>query len=157
MSDPSCRIAPMDWVHLSQILIIEEKSFPNPWSREGFSYELNRDFSYPEVALGPSDEVRGYCVRWQIDCRAQIQNIAVAPEHRREGIASQLLRSAVSGAKRAGAHAVHLEVRASNLAAQRLYEEEGFELETRRRDHYTQPREDALLLRLKLTPSVVHD
>ena len=98
-NDPRIRIAPMRWVHLSQVLGIEGRSFPNPWPREGFAYELNRDFSYPEVALDPDGRVVGYCVSWLLFERAQIQNIAVHPEARRRGVARELLRSAMRRAR----------------------------------------------------------
>ena len=86
---------------------------------------------------------------------AQILNLSVVPDARREGIGRTLLRRLVEAAARAGAEQCFLEVRVSNAPALALYAAEGFEPVARREDYYpptsTTPREDALVLRRDLT------
>jgi len=83
---------------------------------------------------------------------AELRNMAVDPAHQREGLGRELL---AEGQKRLLAHGVrriYLEVRASNLSAQRLYYSAGFCLRSRRKDYYSDPREDGLVLSLELFP-----
>lgn len=77
---------------------------------------------------------------WELD------NILVAPEHRRKGIADALLRDLLSRAD-----TIHLEVRASNAPARRLYEKHGFRHTGTRRRYYSDPVEDAILY-TRVTP-----
>jgi ribosomal-protein-alanine acetyltransferase len=76
----------------------------------------------------------------------QIDNIAVRAEFRRLGVGSALLKNAMSAAAALGAVSAVLEVRASNLAARKLYENHGFSLLNVRRAYYCEPPEDALTL-----------
>ena len=79
-----------------------------------------------------------------------LDNIAVAPEHRRRGVAEALL-SALEAMGRARALSfITLEVRASNQAAVALYEKHGFARVGRRTNYYEKPREDAILMTLVL-------
>lgn len=80
----------------------------------------------------------------------EIENVVVQPEWRRRGIASELLRELLARARQASAAAVLLEVRESNIAAQQLYARLGFSECGRRRGYYSDPVEDALLLRLEI-------
>lgn len=81
----------------------------------------------------------------------EIENVVVAKELLRRGVASQLLSELMQRAKSAFAAALLLEVRESNLPARRLYEKHGFVEEGRRRGYYQDPKEDALLYGLRLT------
>jgi ribosomal-protein-alanine N-acetyltransferase len=80
----------------------------------------------------------------------EIENIAVAPEFQRRGIADQLVRALIQRADSAGAASILLEVRKSNLPARRLYEKHEFREEGRRRAYYKDPVEDAVLYTLRL-------
>jgi [ribosomal protein S18]-alanine N-acetyltransferase len=77
----------------------------------------------------------------------EIENVVVAREHRRLGIATKLIRELLTQAHVGGATSVLLEVRESNLAARRLYEKLGFSEQGRRGNYYHEPTEDAVLLR----------
>jgi ribosomal-protein-alanine N-acetyltransferase len=85
---------------------------------------------------------------------AQILNLSVVPDARRQGLGRALLRRLVDVAVRSGAEQCFLEVRVSNLAALELYAKEGFGAVGRRHDYYpataATPREDALVLRREL-------
>ena len=80
----------------------------------------------------------------------EIENVVVAGENRRCGIATELIRELLTRAHVGGATSVLLEVRESNLAARRLYERLGFSQQGRRRNYYREPKEDALLLRISI-------
>lgn len=75
----------------------------------------------------------------------EVENVVVAPEFLRRGIASELLRELIRRAKADAASAIFLEVRESNLPARRLYEKHGFGEQGRRRAYYKDPLEDAVL------------
>ena len=81
----------------------------------------------------------------------ELENIVVSAEHRRQGVASRLLEGVVARARADEGSAVLLEVRASNVAARRLYEMLGFQQDGYRRAYYRNPREDAFLFRLPVT------
>jgi len=80
----------------------------------------------------------------------EIENVVVAREHHRLGIATRLIREMLLRAHGGGATSVLLEVRESNLAARRLYEKLGFSEQGRRSNYYRDPSEDALLLQISL-------
>jgi ribosomal-protein-alanine N-acetyltransferase len=142
-------IEPMRLEDLTEVVAIEKATFPNPWPRESFKYEIEKNpFSYPTVARTKGNdgaEVAGYCVKWVVFDYMHIQNIAVHPEHQRRGLGRFLLEEALMRGKRLGAKFVQLEVRESNLAAQRLYISMGFRKVGKRKRYYSNPREDALL------------
>lgn len=86
---------------------------------------------------------------------AQILNLSVVPDARREGLGRALLRRFIDDARRLGAEQIFLEVRVSNVAAIALYKSEGFAAVGRRECYYpplgeTQVREDALVMRRSL-------
>jgi ribosomal-protein-alanine N-acetyltransferase len=142
-------IEPMQMEDLAEILAIEQATFPHPWPRESFVYEIEKNpFSYPTVARAKETEraeIAGYCVKWVVFDLMHIQNIAVHPEHQRQGLGRYLLEEALVRGKRLGAKSVLLEVRESNLAAQRLYDSMGFRKVGKRKRYYSHPREDALI------------
>ena len=82
----------------------------------------------------------------------EIENVVVAPEFLRRGIASELLLELVRRAKAEAASAIFLEVRESNLPARRLYEKHSFRKHGRRQSYYRDPLEDAILYMLRLAP-----
>jgi len=75
----------------------------------------------------------------------EIENVVVAPEFLRQGIADRLMHALIQTAERGAASKILLEVRDSNLPARRLYEKHGFHAAGRRRNYYTNPPEDAIL------------
>ena len=131
--------------HLDAVLDIEKKCFSLPWSKQSFSDELRAKESYFIVAL-EGETVLGFCIIRVFDGEAELYNIAVAPEYRRQYIAEDMLREAMSYAKNNDASAVYLEVRKSNTAAQSLYKKVGFNDIGTRRDYYDFPTEDAVLM-----------
>jgi len=80
----------------------------------------------------------------------EVENVVVAGEYRRQGIATNLIQELVRRARTSGATSVLLEVRESNLAARRLYEKLGFSERGRRSNYYPNPPEDGLLLHISV-------
>jgi len=142
----------MELRDLSDVLAIENISFPNPWHETTFRGEIQNDgLSYPLVVIHRAlDKVIGYIVYWKIREEVQINNIAVHPDFKRMGIGEVVLREVIEEALGEGAHYVSLEVRPSNTAARRLYAKLGFEFIGIRRHYYSNPDEDAIVLGLGL-------
>ena len=87
---------------------------------------------------------------WLVIDQAHINNLAVRPELRGRGLGTQLLESILVEARHLGATSLTLEVRRSNTAAQRLYSKAGFFEHSVRKNYYTQPVEDAIVLLRKI-------
>jgi [ribosomal protein S18]-alanine N-acetyltransferase len=88
-------------------------------------------------------------LRADMAAEAEIENLAVAPQARRSGFGLALCKAALKACETAGVQTVTLEVRAGNRAALGLYAQFGFEQTGHRADYYTNPTEDAVLLRYK--------
>lgn len=131
---------------LEAVLRIEAVSFAEPWTREMFQQELTPGISLTLVARFGEDELAGYLCGLIVEAEFHIDNIAVDPRVRRQGVGKKLLLSALVEAASLGARAAWLEVRASNLTAQGLYRHFGFAVVGRRRRYYTGPVEDALIM-----------
>jgi [ribosomal protein S18]-alanine N-acetyltransferase len=132
---------------LSAIEEIERISYPTPWSRSMFAGELTKPSS---ICLGAFDGETGALLGYLIISRYvdawHVMNVAVAPEHRRRGIASSLLERLFELTGADGRRGYTLEVRVSNTSAIKLYERAGFRARGVRRGYYTDNREDALIM-----------
>ena len=132
---------------LNEVEEIERTSYPTPWSRSMFAGELAKPSS---ICLGAvdaeSDELVGYLIISRYVDARHVMNIAVAPEYRRKGIARRLMERLFEVTARDARRGYTLEVRVSNEAAIRLYEELGFRARGVRRGYYTDNREDALIM-----------
>jgi ribosomal-protein-alanine N-acetyltransferase len=132
---------------LGAIEEIERTSYPTPWSRSMFAGELAKPSS---ICLGAVDvekeEIVGYLIISRYVDAWHVMNIAVAPEYRRRGIARSLMERLFEVTARDARRGYTLEVRVSNEAAIRLYEELGFKTRGIRRGYYTDNREDALIM-----------
>ena len=132
---------------LDAVLAIEEASFTSPWTREMYLAEFeNVGVSYCYLARDESRQVLGFCSFWRVLDELHINNLAVAPVHRRRGIGATLLGVVLAEGARLGARRATLEVRRSNDVARYLYERLGFAAAGVRRAYYTNPIEDALVL-----------
>lgn len=134
---------------LDRVLDIEQVSFPSPWSRTAFENELHKPISLFLVAQ-VGEDVAGYIIAYHYAESSHIVNIAVAPEYRRHGIGRRLLERAIEEARMDNLDFVFLEVRASSLPAQRLYESMGFRPIKRLPNYYSRELEDAIVYRLDL-------
>lgn len=129
------------------ILALDALCFHRPWTRADYERELAdpaRCFLY--AARDDGGQLVAYCSFWRIFDEAHVNNFAVHPAWRRQGLGRRLLAHVLAAADAMGAPRATLEVRASNLAAIALYESGGFVRGGRRSDYYTHPVEDALIL-----------
>ena len=134
---------------LVEILEIERDSFPTPWSPGLFRSEMANSIS--RILVGKTVQaqgtaVAGYVVFWRVADEIHLHNIAVRRDLRKCGIASRLLSKVIRDCLQEGGRFVTLEVRRSNLPAQKLYESFGFSVRGVRRGYYTDTGEDALIM-----------
>lgn len=137
--------------HLEQIMEIERKSFPTPWTRNMFLYELSSPISFNFVATIPAEEgelVVGYIIFWMVKGEVHILNLATHTSFRRLGIAHALLLFSLDFSYRKGGIVYHLEVRKGNRAALNLYKKAGFVSWGIRKRYYADTGEDAIIMRL---------
>jgi ribosomal-protein-alanine N-acetyltransferase len=128
------------------IMEIEVASFSIPWKEEAFYNELlSNHFSYYLVATY-EDRVIGYCGVWIIIDEAHITNVAVHPNFRGQKVGESLLTQMMALSLSYGATKMTLEVRVSNIHAQKLYEKLGFVKKGLRKGYYTDNHEDAIVM-----------
>lgn len=134
---------------LDEVLAIEEASFNNPTTREWYERERERpDICHIYLVRTPEAPVAGFCAFWRVADEIHVNNLAVRPELRGRGLGRALVDGVIRAAAHLGALSATLEVRRSNIAALRLYQGAGFQQAGVRPGYYTQPVEDALVLRL---------
>jgi ribosomal-protein-alanine N-acetyltransferase len=140
-------IEPLRRRHVSQVLAIERASYPRPWTTTVFHDELDQVGTghrhYLVAKLGRA--VVGYAGLMFAADEAHVTNVAVHPDHRRRGIATQLLLELADVAIRRGCVAWTLEVRASSTGAQALYRAFGFAPAGVRAKYYENT-EDAIVM-----------
>jgi ribosomal-protein-alanine N-acetyltransferase len=150
------RVARMTEHDLLEVVEIEESSGLSRWGWEAYHDELlNGHDGLMLVALRDltrdahdgNTRLAGFIASRLIVDELHINNVAVRPLHRRQGIGSALLREVLGESKRYGARTALLEVRASNQTAQLLYRQHGFYPAGRRAGYYSAPSEDALVMR----------
>ena len=130
---------------LDQVMEIEDKVFPDPWTKEGFfTFLIRKDSMF--LVVEEKGKIIGYLGSLMVLDESDILNIAVTPERQKEGIGRFMLESLFRLSYGCGIRFVHLEVRESNETAIRLYERCGFQRDGLRKDYYTEPRENAVLM-----------
>ena len=142
-------IEKMQLQHIAQVLEIEQDCFSEPWTYNGFYNEIYNGQSYFVVATVGND-VAGYAGMYCVFGDCFVTNIAVKKNYRRAGVGKSLLQSLFSYAENQKANFISLEVRASNDAAKALYKKFGFKEVGTRKNFYTKPIEDAIIMNLYL-------
>ena len=120
--------------------------FHDPWSINSISSELNNPLSTWLVAI-EDGVVCGYVGSQSVLDGADMMNIAVHPDYRKQGIAYNLVDKLIGLLKAKNVISLSLEVRVSNENAISLYHKMGFEVIGRRPGYYRNPREDAYIMR----------
>lgn len=136
----------MSEAHVAQVAALEKLCFSDPWSENSVASELKNELSLWLVALD-GERVVGYIGSQSVLGESDMMNVAVHPDHRRQGIAEKLVLELATALKARGNHCLSLEVRASNEPAKSLYEKLGFIQVGRRPNYYRNPKEDACILR----------
>lgn len=137
------RVRRLAYSDLPAVIAIERRSFPTPWSLAMFVLELSKPAGIC-LAAQRGEELLGYVVCSRYDQVWHLMNIAVSPDHRRAGVAGQLLRRLFVEA--GGVLPFTLEVRVSNRGAIEMYERHGFRSAGIRPRYYHDNGEDALIM-----------
>jgi ribosomal-protein-alanine N-acetyltransferase len=122
---------------------LDKLCFAVPWSEKSFLEEAENSLAKYFVAK-IEDEIVGYGGIWLVSGEGQITNIAVHPDMRKKGIASGILKELITSA--ADCAQIFLEVRESNSAAIGLYEKHGYISQGQRKNFYSSPTENALIM-----------
>ena len=142
-------IVPATEDDIPQILEIEREAISPPWTHGTLLSEIYRDDSYFALAA-LNEEILGFIiVRSMVDCGELLQ-IAVEKSKRRRGVADLLMHAVHDYAKKNALNPVFLEVRKSNAAAISLYTKHGYLLVRQRKDYYTEPVEDAMVMSVQI-------
>lgn len=139
-------IVRMNEAHIAQIEELERCCFSDPWSRAMLEPELSNPLSLWLVSLC-DDQVIGYVGSQSVLDGADMMNIAVHPQYRKQGTAQRLILELISLLQDRGVKSLALEVRASNEPAICLYQKLGFVQVGCRPGYYRNPKEDAFILR----------
>ncbi len=140
-------VVPMEERHLDTLAEIEKACFHAPWSADMLREELGKGIF---LVAEQDGAVAGYVGCQTVLDEGYITNVAVSPDCRRQGICRALIAELTERAKRAGLAFVTLEARESNAPAITLYEGAGFRRVGVRKNFYTAPAEDAVLMTLFL-------
>ena len=131
--------------HTELLAELEKLCFARPWSRRALEDELQNPNAYFVTAVD-GDSVLGYGGMHFSCGECYIDNIAVFGHHRRKGVGTAVVEALTEEARRGGGEFISLEVRPSNIPAVKLYTGLGFAEEGRRKNFYSAPAEDALIL-----------
>lgn len=143
-------ISPMNDENVEGVAVLEKENFSDGWSLNSLKEELNNPNAvYFVMKDENSSEVvaaAGMIVSFDI---ADIMNVSVKKEYRRNALGSRLIERLIEEGRKIGVKEFVLEVRENNEAARKLYEKEGFVFEGIRPDFYSNPKENAALYRYK--------
>ncbi|MDF2485512.1 MAG: hypothetical protein K0R46_1680 [Herbinix sp.] len=138
-------IRKMTEADLEQVCAIENETFSDPWSEADFRNSLlddKNDYLVVEI----DNKVAAYCGFWGIVGEGDIFNVAVKKEYRRQHIGEAMLKALIEKGVARGITSYTLEVRISNEPAVQLYESLGFLRTGIRKDFYSKPKEDAVIM-----------
>lgn len=139
-------IVDMNLSHVDGMVELENATFHLPWTRADFEREVNENkMAVYKVAISDG-RVVGYAGMWHIVNEGHITNIAVLEDYRKQGIGDMLLEALFDVATEREMIGITLEVKISNLAAQRLYTKKGFRPEGFRKKYYQDTGEDAVIM-----------
>mgnify|MGYP001465255400 FL=1 len=143
-------IRKMEIDDIPQVVEVEKSSFPTPWSTDIFYQEIiENQFSHYYV-MEYGEKIIGYVGMWIVIDDAQITTIAISPEYRRKKLGEKLFGFSLQTALAMGAKVLSLEVRVSNIPAQKLYRKFGLMPGGIRKNYYTDNGEDAIVMWVNL-------
>ncbi len=146
MTDDALVVAMAGLAQVPALAMVEASAFDEPWSADTIRGLLADGLSRAWVATESGDAVATALVRI-VAGEGELLRIGVRPSHRRRGIGRRLIDAVKADVAGACPDGLHLEVRAANTAARRLYASAGFEQTGRRPGYYAVPPDDAILLR----------
>lgn len=143
---PEVTLVPMKRRHVRDVLTIERRVYPRPWSAALFFSEISQRKTRHYVVAVVRRQVAGYGGLMVHADEGHITTVAVDPDSQHGGIGTRLLLDLVTEARTRGARSLALEVRVANWPAQRLYAWFGFRPVGVRRNYYAETGEDALVM-----------
>ncbi len=147
MNDVDVQIRAMRRADLAAVVALELACGLSSWGVAGYEQELTNPAALLLTA-SLKQQFAGYFSGRVMADEFELLSLAIVPEFRRQGIARKLLKVGLHELQTRGIQRCFLEVRAANLAAQRLYQECGFTLIGRRRNYYHHPVDDAVVMAL---------
>ena len=144
MATTALEIRRLTYADLPQVIAIERRAFPTPWSLAMFVLELSKPSGICLAAMR-DNRLAGYLICSRYDRVWHIMNVAIDPDHRRQGMATALLNRLLERVGEDDARFT-LEVRRSNGGAIVLYERFGFKVAGLRRRYYQDNGEDAFVM-----------
>lgn len=139
------KLEKMTSAHIDGVCKIEEACFSHPWSRQSVESELANENSVFIVAV-EGEKVIGYIGMSVVIDEGYIFNVAVNADFRRKGVGTALINELVTYGKKNDLCFITLEVRESNQAAISLYSDFGFIKVGERKNYYSDPAENAILM-----------
>ena len=137
-------LEPMQVCHLTGVIDIESRVFSNPWQHGDFEAALKREDAYCRVVI-VNGHLLGYVVGFFINKEFHLADFSIHPDHQQKGFGQRVL-DLLCQELHDLARVVSLEVRMSNVAALALYKKNGFQTMAIRKNYYTHPQEDALVM-----------
>ena len=134
---------------LAAVADLEKEIFTDPWSENAIRESMQQAQTLLLSALEDGVLV-GYLIVYYVLEDGEIARIAVESDSRRKGVASRLLKELAFICADNGVNKLLLDVRESNESAKAFYEKKGFVLDGVRKNYYTNPTEDAILMSLEL-------
>ena len=147
--DTTFKIAPMKSTDLKAVMALEKAIFADAWPREAFLEHLEESGSGGLVVAIGSDII-GYACYQIAEDGVHLTNLAVAPEYRRKSVANGMLDHILGLARKQACDLIYLEVRLSNETALKFYRSAGFIEVDRVTDYYENPREDAVVMLVRV-------
>lgn len=140
----------MELKDVPQVLEVDRASFATPWTTDIFYHELMDNMHAYYYVVDMDGKIVGYAGMWIVIDEVQITNIAVSPDFRGRKIGEKLFHHMVLTAVGLGAVQLSLEVRVSNIVAQKMYRKFGLVPGGIRKNYYTDNQEDALVMWVNL-------
>jgi ribosomal-protein-alanine N-acetyltransferase len=140
------QIAPMTVHDVDDVQRVERASFPVPWPAYALRQEVESNRLARYLVIRAGGRIVGYAGLWLMVDEAHITTFAILPEWRRRGLGGRLMLEVMRLADEMGARVATLEVRLSNVAAQRMYQRFGFRPVGIRPRYYSDNAEDALIM-----------
>lgn len=145
----SCIIRQMQLADCAQVAAIDHACIANPWTVQDFEQAWHRSEQNYWVAV-IENKIIGFAGVMTAADEADITHIAVLPEYQRQHVASSLLQEIIKQLQLMGVQTIYLEVRQHNSTAQSLYHFAKFEQVGTRKNYYTNPIEDAIIMKKEI-------
>ena len=143
-------LLPLQLQYCEAVAEIAKESLPEHWSLDGIKDVLRYDNNIYYVACDLSCRIVGFAGIMLVADEAELLNIAVSESFRGQGIGQELLAKVLSKASQKGTQRMLLEVRKSNTSAINLYHKNGFVELGERKNYYSNPKEDAIIMERQL-------